>query len=353
MEAVSASDVDAGEYVGFLDGLAAQPGSALAYHYPFYLRFLADVAYPGSRLRFVSARDARGVLVGMMPALHVQTPCLNVWLSLAYFGPNAGALVRDAGGATRPAAVAALTRAAKSDACRLGCGSMTIYTPLGADASMYHDGLGGADFDVPRTAQSMPIPADPEQSPWPRKVRYDIRRAAALGVSVRRMAHEGDLDAVWRIYHDSGRDMGIPIKPLDHIRALYRTALDRGVFLVAEHDGEIIGGLVAFIGGGVLSYYLPCTRPEKRALQPGLALLDRAVALARDAGCRLLNFEGSPGIDSSVFRFKERCGGEPVDYRVLVKLLRPGVLDEYRALSRDALMREVPQAFVVPFEALA
>ena len=353
MEAVTAGNVDEAEYVGFLDGFGARRGAALAYHYPFYLRFLADIVYPGSRLRFVSARDPSGVLMGMMPALHVRTRHLNVWLSLAYFGPNGGALVRDAGVVPEPAVVTALTRAATVDACGLGCGSMTIYTPLGADAAPYREGLGGADFDVRRTAQVMPIPADAGQSPWPRKVRYDIRRAAAMGVSVRPMGHEGDLEAVWSIYRDTCQDLGIPVKPLDHLRCLYRTARERGVFLAAEHEGEIVGGLVAFVGGGVLSYYLPCTRPDKRPLQPGLALLDRAVAGARGAGGRLLNFEGSPGVDSSVFRFKERCGGQPVDYRVLVKLLRPGVLEGYRALSCEGLTREAPQAFIVPFEALA
>ena len=36
------------EYVRFLDALAGQPGTALAYHYPFYLKFLAEVAWVSS-----------------------------------------------------------------------------------------------------------------------------------------------------------------------------------------------------------------------------------------------------------------------------------------------------------------
>ena len=87
-------------------------------------------------------------------------------------------------------------------------------------------------------------------------------------------------------------------------------------------------------------------------MQPGLLLLDHAVTLARGAGCRLLNFERSPAIDSSVYRFKSRCGGVAVPYRVLVALLAPQALDEYRALTSSGVAREVPQAFVVPFNAL-
>jgi hypothetical protein len=353
MEVACASEIDGTEYVRFLDGLAGCPGAALGYHYPFYLRFLADVAYPGSRLRYVTARNARGEIAGVMPGLHMRTPRLSAWLSLAYFGPNAGALVRDADTPDGAAMVRALVAAAKADASALDCGSMTLYTPLRADPATYHEGLGGVDFDLRRTTQCLAIPEAPDGSPWPRKVRYDVRRAASLGVTVRAMATDDDLDAVWEIYRAICETRGIPIKPRDHVRCLYRTAGDHGIFLAAEHDDEIIGGLIALMGGGALSYYLPCTRPDKRPLQPGLALLDRAVSIAREAGCRLLNFEASPDGQGAVYQFKARCGGEPSDYRVLVKLLRPGVLEEYRALTAAGLSREAPQAFLVPFEALA
>jgi GNAT acetyltransferase-like protein len=348
MHLEATSEIDETEYVEFLDGFRANPGAALAYHYPFYLRFLTDVAYPGSATRFIVARDAGGI-AGVLPALHVRTAGVNAWLSLAYFGPNAGALVR---AAQRDDATARLAAAARDDASDLDCGSMSIYTPIGESADPYLEGLQGVDFDVPRFTQWMRIPDDRGQSPWPRKVRYDIRRARSLGVAVRDVRDVGELARIWEIYRDRCQLRRIPLKPFEHLRRLYATARERAVFLVAEHEGEIIGGLIALIGGGVLSYYLPCTRDDKRSLQPSLALLDAAVEIGRCAGCTRLNFEASPTADGSVFRFKARCGGEPVAYHVLVKLLRPGVLDEYRALSPAGLGRELPQAFLVPFEAL-
>ena len=87
-------------------------------------------------------------------------------------------------------------------------------------------------------------------------------------------------------------------------------------------------------------------------MQPGLLLLDHAVSRARAAGCRLLNFESSPGVGSSVYRFKSRCGGVPAPYRVFVALLAPEALEEYRSLSAEGLAREAPHAFIVPFDAL-
>ena len=351
----AASDVADAEYERFLSAFSAAPGSALAYHYPFYLRFLAETAYPGSGLRFMIARDDSGALAGVMPAIHLRTADVNAWLSLAYFGPNGGALVPGGAapaGTTNNDVVRSLVAQACADARGRGCDSMTIYTPLGASPVPYREGLGGADFDIERVAQVLDFPNDANDSPWPRKVRYDIRRAASLGVIIRPIANESELDRVWEIYKTNCSDTGTPIKPHAHIRRLFQTAGPHGVFLAAEYGGAIIAGLICLMGGGVLSYYLPCTRQESRALQPGLLLLDHAAAVAREAGCRRLNFEGSPAVGSSVYQFKARTGGAPVPYRVFVKLLTPNALDTYRSLGAARIAEQAPQAFIVPFSAL-
>ncbi|HZR26911.1 MAG TPA: GNAT family N-acetyltransferase [Vicinamibacterales bacterium] len=340
-------DVDEPEYIRFLDRFAASPGTALAYHYPFYLRFLAEIAYPGSRVRFCVARSG-GQIVGVLPSIEISTDRLHVELSLPYFGPNGGALVA-ADVPDRRDVVSSLVRAATEAARERGCGSMTIYTPLGAEVDAYLDGFDGVDYRVRRFSQWLEIAEDPAMSPWPAKVRYSIRRASSKGVVARRMANEAELDVVWEMYSEQCLARSIPVKPREHIRALYRSAGDRGSFLLAEHEGRIIGGLICFMGGGVISYYLPVTHPEARELSPAQLLLDAAAAIGRDAGCRRLNFEGSPSIDHPVYQFKAHCGGMPVSFDVLVKLLRPGVLDEYRALTPAGLASAAPQAFIVPF----
>jgi Acetyltransferase (GNAT) domain len=353
MNLARSTEIDEPEYERFLDAFAVQPGTALAYHYPFYLRFLRDVAYPGSVVRFITARDAGGRLIGVAPGLHVSTARMNVWLSLAYFGPNAGALVAASGTAEGAAIVRALVGEAQADARDRGCGSMTIYTPLGAAAEPYLEALGGADFDVARVAQCVRLPDDAARSPWPRKVRYYSRRATSLGVTVRKIANEQELEGVWDLYRERCERQSIPVKPLEHVRALYRTAGPRGLFLVAERHGEVIAALICFLGGGVMSYYLPVARADTGGLRPVLLLIDAAGEVGRAAGSRLFNFEASPDVGDPVYRFKAECGGQPVPYRVFVKLLRPSVLDEYRALTATGVAAEAPHAFVVPFEALA
>lgn len=352
-ETYEASDVIDAGYERFLDAFSAAPGAALAYHYPFYLRFLTQTAYPGSELRLVTARDDGGALTGVLPAIHVRTADVTAWLSLAYFGPNGGAIVHDSTSAAGTTIARSLVVQACADARDRRCDSMTIYTPLDASPAPYRDGLGGADFEIERVAQVLRLPADADVSPWPRKVRYDIRRAVSRGVIVRPIASEFELDQVWEIYKINCCDTGTPVKPSAHIRRLFQTSGPHGIFLAAEYGGAIIAGLVCLMGGGVLSYYLPCTRAESRSLQPGLLLLDHAVTLARAAGCSLLNFEASPGVASSVHQFKARAGGEPVPYRVFVKLLASGVLEKYRSLGADRIGAQAPQAFIIPFSALA
>ncbi len=346
-----ASEIDEAAYERFLDGFAARPGAALAYHYPFYMRFLTDTAYPGATRRFVTARDADGALLGVLPGVHLQTAHLSAWLSLAYFGPNGGALVPDATSARGAETVRALVAEARLDAHDRGCRSITIYTPLNAEAADYRAGLGRVDFEIERVAQALAFDAS-AAAPWPAKVRYDVRRAASLGVTVRAIETEAELDTVWQIYRRNCDDAGIPQKARDHLLSLYRSAGSRGLFLLAEHHGAIVAGLICLMGGGVLSYYLPCTRAEARPMQPGLLLLDHAVARARAAGCGLLNFESSPGADSSVYRFKARCGGVPLPYRVFIAMLAPEALEAYRGLTADRIAAEAPHAFILPFDAL-
>ncbi|MBI3492896.1 MAG: GNAT family N-acetyltransferase [Acidobacteria bacterium] len=353
MDLARTSDLDEAEYERFLDGFATHPGTALAYHYPFYLRFLVGSAFPGAAVRFVAARDARGHVIGVMPALHVRTPRINVWLSLAYFGPNAGALVPDGADKDADGVACALVKGADADARERECGSLTMYTPLAASPAPYRAALGGVDFDVDRTSQWLTIPDDPDASPWPAKMRYYVRHAASRGVKVREIASDADLAALWDLYRERCEKQSIPVKPLAHIRTLFQTAGRHGVFLVAELDGRVIAGLICLIGGGVLSYYMPCARADVRALRPALALLDRAVAIGRAAGCRRLNFEASPAVGDSVYQFKAECGGVPVPFHVLVKLLRRDALDEYRALTPAGLRREAPNAFIVPFDAIS
>jgi len=335
----------ADEYVHFLDCFAAQPGIALAYHYPFYLRFLTEVAIPGAELRLLIARNREGHIEGALPGLLITSSDIRIWASLAYFGPNGGALTHPDHDET----AVLLLKAARADAMATRCLSMTVYTAVGVDLDLYRRGLGGPDYEIERVSQVVALSEDVSQSPWPKKVRYDIRKAKASGLQVRTAETIADLDALWQIYLENCESAGIPLKPRAHIHELYKRSGEHRICLVAELDGVIVAGIVCLIGGGVVSYYMPCSKPEVRSFQPGLFLLDQAVSHARFQGCRLLNFEASPDRAGGVFRFKARCGGKEQAYAVLVKYLIPEAPDILAEIGESGIKQAFPYVFVTPF----
>lgn len=340
--------LDEREIGGFLDSFAADPGPALAYHYPFYLRFLAAAAYPGAEIRTAIARDSVGRLTGMLPGLHFRRNELNVWLSLAYYGPNAGAIVPRGA----EAVATALVGAALADARARECDSLTLFTPIGASLTPYQEALGSVDYQLDRQTHVIPLDADRDVSPWPKGTRRDIRRARALGVVIDQARDPEAIRRLWEIYRENCCTRGIPLKPREHLETLGETAGDHWIGLLARHQGQPVAGLVCLLGGGVISYYLPCVRDEARSLNPTAALLEEAVSIGRARGCRLLNFEASPAGRPGVAEFKRGCGGQVVPYSILVKLLNPGALERYRRLGPEALARAMPQSFIIPYEAL-
>ena len=348
MIATAVEGIDDAEYEAFLNALQADPGIVLGYHFPFYLRFLRDHVYPGSELRIVCARDEDGRLAGVMPGLHVRCGDMGVWLSLPYFGPNAGALADGENMGT----IEALALAARGDADACGCDSLTICTPIAAPTQPYRKALGDDVIEQSRVTQVLAFSDDARESPWPRRVRSDLRRASRLNVEVEPVQSLEETRVLWDIYEENCRETGTPLKPWPHLARLYETAGEHGLFLVARCDSDIIAGLICFSGGRAVSYYLPCTRRSARPLQPGLALLDAALAYGRRRKCSLLNFEASPGLGSSVYRFKARCGGVDARYTVFVKLLKPQTMQRLRAIGRDGLIERFPYAFIIPYDFL-
>jgi hypothetical protein len=141
---------------------------------------------------------------------------------------------------------------------------------------------------------------------------------------------------------------GIPIKPRHAVEAVMTRGCEAGRVrcYFAYHRGEMIAGLVAMWGPSTASYYIPCTRPDMRPLQPGTALAGRAVRDAAASGLRFWNWEGSPSRDSGVYRFKAKWGSTESAYRIYV---RPYVPEEvFRTMGADRLAAEFPNVYVYP-----
>jgi hypothetical protein len=326
----------------FLDRLSAASPSVLGYHYPAYRDMLADAGV-GTPVYLAARRQ--GELTAVLPAFMRRAPEGTVFSSLPFFGPNAGVLCGE--GPQRDAAHAALLDALLDKARQSGAVSCSVYTPFLGDAFEAYERMQ-PDAVVEKFTQYAVIGGDG----WNADLRYDLRRAGRLGVTVSADASPERLDALYEIYRQNCADRNIPLKPRACIERLTRPeALGKHAMLYfALHEDKVIGGLLNVCSPATVSYYVPCAADEARTLQPITVLIDRAFQDARAAGRRVWNWESSPSRDCGVYRFKEKWNSRESLYRIYVWCPRgTGPLAE---LGRERIAAAFPFFFVYPFDRL-
>jgi peptidoglycan pentaglycine glycine transferase (the first glycine) len=182
----------------------------------------------------------------------------------------------------------------------------------------------------PRSTLAVDLDADPEEllGRMKQKTRYNVRLAARKGVVVR-AGGEADLPAFFQMMEvTAGRDdFGI------HSRAYYETVhrlfvpYGRGRLLLAEHEGELLAGLVVLRFHDTAIYMYGASSDQKRNLMPTYLLQWEAMQWAREQGCRTYDLWGVPDEDEEtleaefvarsdglwgVYRFKRGFGGRLV-----------------------------------------
>jgi peptidoglycan pentaglycine glycine transferase (the first glycine) len=160
------------------------------------------------------------------------------------------------------------------------------------------------------------------------KTRYNIRLAGRKGVTVRR-GDEADLPAFYDLMEVTAERDGFGI----HSRAYYETAhwlfvpSGQGCLLLAEYEGRLLAGLVAFAMGDMACYMYGASSNEGRNLMPTYLLQWEAMLWAKEQGCRCYDLWGVPDEEEGtleeeftqrsdglwgVYRFKRGFGGRLV-----------------------------------------
>jgi peptidoglycan pentaglycine glycine transferase (the first glycine) len=165
------------------------------------------------------------------------------------------------------------------------------------------------------------------------KTRYNIRLAERRGVTVRH-GSEADLPAFYRLMEATARRDGFAI----HARAYYETVhrlfvpSGQGCLLLAEYEGQLLAGLVAFAPGGAARggtacYMYGASSDEERNRMPTYLLQWEAMLWAREKGCQAYDLWGVPDEEEAtleaeftqrsdglwgVYRFKRGFGGRLV-----------------------------------------
>jgi lipid II:glycine glycyltransferase (peptidoglycan interpeptide bridge formation enzyme) len=156
------------------------------------------------------------------------------------------------------------------------------------------------------------------------KTRYNIRLAERRGVVVR---PSNRIDLFYEMMTITGTRENFGV----HAQAYYQKAYE--IFhpigacelLVAEYEGELLGGLMVFQHQGRAWYFYGASTEAHRNLMPAYLLQWQAMRWARSKGCHIYDLWGVPDEDESVleadftsrsdglwgvYRFKRGFGGQ-------------------------------------------
>jgi hypothetical protein len=332
------------EYLAFLTELGQSNPAVLGYHFPFYREMLSLIGV-GQPLYLGAWRGGR--LVGVLPGLVRRTNLGSVYSSLPYFGPNAGVLSsnEEQERTTHSALIAAVLDFMSGEPRSI---SASFYTPfLFNRFELYAQALPQAVV-IPKTTQYLFLP----EASWDSKIRYDLRRAERLGLTLSTELNQERIQSLYCIYEQNCSSKGIPLKPRAALDYLLTRGIERGHVscYLALRDGIVVGALIVIWSPLTASYYLPCALLSEQSAQPGTLLIDLAVTEARRRGVRFWNWEASSSPDSGVHKFKRKWGSAESDYRIYV--LPYLGLEEFREIGRERLAVEFPYFFVYPYSQL-
>lgn len=174
------------------------------------------------------------------------------------------------------------------------------------------------------------------------KGRYNIRVAEKAGVTVRQ-GSEADIDAFYELLKGTGGRDGFRIHQKAHYRR-FLLSLPGSFFLIAEHEGRPIAGLLGVIWNRVGIYYYGASSYADRALMAPYLLQWEAMKLCKEAGCDTYDLLGIAASDSKkdpwfgISDFKRKFGGEVLTYpreqMIILRPIRKMLVDWKRRLFR-------------------
>ncbi len=177
------------------------------------------------------------------------------------------------------------------------------------------------------------------------KTRYNVRLAAKRAVTVRE-AGPGELDRWYDIYRETAARDRIAIHSRAYYQALFDTAAEHAdevklTLYMAEHEEDLLGGIIVGRHGGEAVYLYGASANVKRNLMAPYLLQWEAIRAARESGAHHYDFFGIPPAEDpkhpmhGLYRFKVGFGGAIEE--------RPGSYDRPFEPLRYALFRRAEE----------
>jgi peptidoglycan pentaglycine glycine transferase (the first glycine) len=168
------------------------------------------------------------------------------------------------------------------------------------------------------------------------KWRYNTRLAERKGVQVRE-GNVADLERFYGLMQLTEERDEFAVHSREYYEQVWGEFAPRGQarLLLAEHEGQLLAGIMVFSFGGKAWYMYGASANEKRQLMPNHLLQWEAIRWAKKQGCQSYDLWGIPDLDIEVletaaqddktpatpppalwgvYKFKRGFGGRPVRY---------------------------------------
>jgi hypothetical protein len=163
--------------------------------------------------------------------------------------------------------------------------------------------------------------------------RYEVNRAARVGVVVEEAQSDVELSEFLRVYGEMSIRKGFHADRIQHVLQIIRWISNeprRGVLLVAKHRNQILGGAVIVRSGSRCWYVWGATQKYETA-SAGHILQWNALLWAKKQGCTEYDFGGyTENAIAGPALFKKGFGGEVVHFmdcqRMIVNNKRDRIL---------------------------
>ncbi len=185
------------------------------------------------------------------------------------------------------------------------------------------------------------------------KTRYNIRLARRRGAEVR-LGGKEDLDVLYQMYAETSIRDGFVIRKPEYYQDAWGSFIHAGLAqpLIAMVEEQPVAALIVFRFGKVATFMYGMSRAAHREKMPNHILQWEAIRWAKEQGCTMYDFWGSPDrLDPGdpmwgVYRFKRGFGARlvrtigawdfPARYTLywLYSIVKPRLMSAFRIRGR-------------------
>ncbi len=272
----------------------------------------------GHRCHYLQAVDAQGRVTGILPLAEIRSWLFGHALISMPFCVYGGAVALDA-----------------DTGARLADAAVDLATALRVDyLELREREPRHPDWPVKDLYVSFrkPLHADHESNlkAIPRKQRAMVRKGIDAGLRAR---HGAGVDAFYRVYAESVRNLGTPVLPRRYYARLARTFGDDCEITVVEHAGKAVAAVMSFYFRDEVHPYYGGSVWRGRALAANDFMYWSVMRRAVERGARLFDY-GRSKRNTGAYHFKKHWGFEPRPLPYAYHLVRAGEVPDVSPANR-------------------